>query len=292
MAVLFNLPDELLAVVAGKLELREQRLRISEPEEPDVLYRDVLCPINHGQLLLSCSRWSHVIRELTLWSSLVEELSAVVALTPRRRADWCMYEAFARLPDEWRDPRYEFSLLTEDCLCFPASPRWALFRAQQQYATLLNYHFKVEARLASQIQHAATGLDQYFVRAARRLATQFPTTAMEQIVGGLRMPEIEAWCRNEAVYHAVRWLIMDGWDNHGPAFTDALDMLAGGWNAVSWGDTVIREILHEAFEDRFRFGFATCIGMSASELNNVDSEAEGGAADSDEASGEEEDADA
>ena len=285
MALLLNLPDELLALVASKLELRTQYLRISHPDKPNILYRDVLSPINHGPLLLSCSRWLHVIRELTQWSGLVEELSAVLAVTPRRRADWHMYEAFAQLPDEWRDPRYEFSLLTEDCLCFPASPRWPLLRAQQQYAALLNYHLKVEARLASQIRDAATGLDQYFVDAARRLAREFPTTAMEQIVGGLRTPEMEAWCRNEAVRHAVRWLIMDGWDNHGSAFTDALDMLAGGWKVVNWGDTVIREILHEAFEDRFRSGFATCIGLTASELNGVDSDEASGVADSDEESG-------
>ena len=85
----------------------------------------------------------------------------------------------------------------------------------------------------------------------------------------------------------MRWLILlDGWDNHGSAFTDALDMLAGGWKAVGWGDTVIREILHEALEDHFSRGFASTMGEDFEfDAEEDDSEE----ADGEEADGEEDD---
>jgi len=294
---LLDLPDELLAAIVCKIGLQSRGIRIARSSNYAASHNrfaDVASPLVYSRVLLVCHRWLHLIRYLPVWPGLVEELSAALPFEPHVEGCKEVYEQLATLPEEWCDPRFDFAPLASSDFrlhgagdsSFPLCYRWPGLSPQQQYASLINYHLKIEARFDAQIEAATSGLEQYFANTAETLARAIPRTRIEVMAGIPRTPEVIRWCRHEAVFYAVRWLILlDGWDNHGPAFTDALDMLTGGWKAVDWGDTVIREILHEAFEDHFRRGFASTMG----EDFEFDDSEENGEEDDGEENGEEDD---
>ena len=270
--LLEDLPDDLLAVVAGAIRTPMMRNNAERLEKSKCGRAMLAWPVIHGNLLLSCRRWRRIIEALHMWPSLVESLSVSYPFRPQPHNEWQDYRQLSSLPEEFQDPRYDFKFLISSDIankwyqfqgCFPLSSRWQLLPPYRQYAALLNHLIKVEARLFQQIHAAATGLEPLFVAIAKRLVESFPSRSPleEAVGGGLRTPELEKYCCQEAGFYAVQWFIYDGWDHHGPGFTDALDILAGGWQAVNWQDTVVRENLQEAFEGHFCTSYRSAIGV-------------------------------
>ena len=212
-AMLLSLDDDLLAKVAENLDVSP--------------WTDL------GRLLCTSHRCLRVVRMLSLWTQMSQQLSASFRCgdVVRIRDSNLVPGVLDRLPAVWHDPRYDW--LLPGCLetsigtpVWPPSPEWARLVPQQQYARLMRYKIKVTSRLDKECMAAAKGLLKHYQRAYAH-------------------PQLEV-----ALHGAIKWFIFSAFDDFGPLGIDVADMLADGWQAVSWSDTCVRETISEVLEHR------------------------------------------